>query len=107
MAGAILVSEKNGVSFKSLDFDYIIEKIRAHFNSGDNVILNEIYSPVDEGGMSFISLVEQTGDGFNAFFRAASLAYGDEIRAGVLSGRKAEWDKLLIALRSDSRINSN
>ena len=103
MAGAILISENNGVSLKSLDFDYIIEKIRPHFGVDEDLVREEIYSPVDDGGMSFISLKEQNDDGFNAFFRAASIVYESELREQPLSARRSSWDELMMALRSDPR----
>lgn len=103
MAGAILVAGNTGVSLNSLDFDYIIEKIRPRFNDGENFIMEQIYSPVDEGGMSFISLKEQNDDGFNAFLRAASIAYEIELKEQPLSAHRSSWDELIMVLRSDSR----
>ncbi|GGY53678.1 hypothetical protein [Pseudoduganella albidiflava] len=107
MAGAILVTEKNGVSLSSIDFDYIIEKIRPNFNDSEKDVREEIYSPVDDGGMSFISLVEQCAERFNAFVRAASIAYENEIKEQPFSARRNSWDELLTALRSDPRYGKS
>lgn len=103
MAGAILVSDKNGVSLNSLDFDYIIEKIRPHFQVGEELLREEIYSPVDEGGMSFISLKEQSDEGFKAFLRATSLALEHDEREQAFSARKKSWEELVMMLRADPR----
>lgn len=103
MAGEILLAENKGVSFNSLDFDHIIEKIRPNFRAGEDLVRDEIYSPVDDGGMSFISLKEQGADGFNAFFRAASIAYESEIGERPLSPHKSSWDELMMTLRDDPR----
>jgi hypothetical protein len=103
MAGAILVSENIGVSLNSLDFDHIIEKIRPFFSVGKDVFRDEIYNPVDEGGMSFITLVEQSEDGFIAFFQAATTAYQNELQERPLSARRGAWEELMQALRSDPR----
>lgn len=103
MAGAILVSAKNSLSFNSLDFDHIIEKIRPHFRDVDELVRAAIYSPVDEGGMSFISLKEQSTDGFNAFLQAAALGLESDLREQPLSARKNSWDALMAMLRADPR----
>ena len=103
MAGAILVAENRGVAFSSLEFDYIIERIRSHFGDGEERVRDAIYSPVDAGGMSFISLREQDHAGFNAFARAASIAYDDERKSQRLSAHMKSWDELMSALRSDAR----
>jgi hypothetical protein len=103
MAGAILLAENNGVSLNSLDFDHIIEKIRPNFRDSEDLVRDEIYSPVDDGGMSFISLKEQSPDGFNAFFRAALIAYESETGEQPLSSYRSSWDELMTALRSDPR----
>jgi len=93
--------ENIGVSLNSLDFDYIIEKIR--LKNSENLVRDEIYSPVDDGGMSFISLKEQDSDGFNVFVRAALIAYESEISEHPLSSHRSSWDELMTALRSDPR----
>lgn len=103
MAGAILVSQHSGVPFGSVDFDYIIEAIRPRFIDGEELFRDEIYSPVDEGGMSYISLEDQSHEGFNAFLRAASLAYENEMRIQPTSPRQRCWEPLISALRSDAR----
>jgi hypothetical protein len=106
MAGAILVAENIGISLNSSAFDHIIEKIRPNFGSGEDFFRDEIYSPVDDGGMSFISLREQNSDGFNAFVRAASIAYEREIGQQALSYYRHSWDELMTALRSDPRART-
>lgn len=103
MAGAILLGIGNGVSLKSVDFDYIVEKIRLNFREAESAIREEIYSPVDDGGLSFISLEEQDSDGFNAFVRAASSAYEQELKAQPLSSHRFSWEELMKALESDPR----
>ena len=107
MAGAILLAENNGVSLNSLDFDHIIEKIRPNFRDSEDLVRDEIYSPVDDGGMSFISLKEQNSDGFNAFVRAALIAYESEISEQPLSSHRSSWDELMTALRSDPRTENS
>lgn len=106
MAGAILVSQNNGVSWNSLDFDYIIKHIKSRFQHGEELVRDEIYSPVDKGGLSFISLTEQSDNGFNAFVRAAVLAAERDLIEHPLSDRKICWDELMVLLRADPRACS-
>jgi hypothetical protein len=103
MAGAIIISENNGLSLNSLDFDYIIQKIRESFVEEEYSIRDEIYSPIDEGGMSFVSLRDRSDKEFEAFSRAAQLAYDKEVKENPMSDRKASWDALMSALRSELR----
>lgn len=104
IAGAILISDSDGISLSSSDFDYIIEKIRDNFNDDEAGLREEIYGPVDDEGFSFISLSGHAHDGFNAFVRAAFIAYENEIKAQPLSARRRLWDELMMALRSDPRF---
>ncbi|WP_338768676.1 hypothetical protein [Massilia sp. METH4] len=107
MAGAILIAKKNGVSLSTINFDYIIEKIRADFCGSEAAIMEEIHSPVDNGGFSFISLGEQNGHGFNVFVRAASIARETDLREQPLSCRRHCWDELMMALRADPRAEKS
>lgn len=106
MAGAILVANNVGVSMNSVDFDYITEKIRSNFNKEEAAIREEIYSPVDDGGLSFISLTEQSDNGFNAFVRAASIAYESELKERPKPERWKCWDELMRTLRADPRADN-
>ncbi len=103
MAGAILVSQLSGVPFNSVDFDYIIEAIRPRFVDGEELFRGAIFRAVDEGGMTYISLEDQSHEGFNAFLRAASLAHENELRMQPPSARQPCWETLISALRSDAR----
>ena len=106
MAGAIIVAKNNGVPLSSVEFDYIIRKISQRFKGCETSVKSEIYSPVDEG-LSFISLEEQSIEGFNAFFRAASIAYENEMREQPLSVHRSSWEELMMALRSDPRVGES
>ncbi len=105
MGGSILIAKDNGVALNSLTFDYIIEKIRPYFRDTEHQCRNEIYEPVDEGGMSFLSLWEQNEKGVEAFFYAVSTAFEQEIKEGDLS-LEAVWNEILDAIKLDSRLGS-
>lgn len=100
MAGAIIISDNEGLSLNSGDFDYLIEKIRGNFLDEEHSIRDEIYSPIDEGGMSFVSLKDRSDKEIAAFLRAAQVAYDKEARERPVSDRMALWEALLSAVRS-------
>ena len=103
MAGTILISKTSGVWLKSSQFDYIIEKIRQCFDDGQHDFRRQIYEPVDDGAMSFISLKEQSGDGLKAFLGAALRASENDLRDDPGSANKSTWDELIETLRADCR----
>jgi hypothetical protein len=105
MGGSVLISKGNGVVLSSRDFDYIIEKIRPYFPSNAHLFRDEIYDPVDEGGMSFLSLMEQNEKGVEAFFYAATSAFEHETEEERRSLEKT-WNELFNAIKSDSRFGN-
>lgn len=107
MAGAILVADKKGVSLSSVDFDYILEKTRTFFRDTEAAVRDEIFCPIDEGGMSFISMKDQGGEGFKAFLRATTLAFEQENKESPRSVHRAAWESLVQALQSDARASES
>jgi hypothetical protein len=99
MAGAIVIAEGKALSMSGVDFEYLVEAIRGAFLDDEENFRTEIYRPLDEGGMDFISLRKQDKSGFNAFFRATQGA------SSKVSGvdRKCLWDELITMLKSDPR----
>lgn len=107
MAGAILITEESVLSLSSIEFFYIIDTIRKFFNERDAEVVNEIYSPVDSAGMTYISLIDESTAYFNAFFNATLLAYASEVKNGVASFRQDTWKDLISSLKLDSRCNAD
>ncbi len=103
MAGSILISDQVGIALSTRDFDYLVERIRVEFPLNDRRWASEIFEPMDEGGMTFISLIDCSGDGFCSFFNAVLLA---KKKAEDVEGylfHAAQWEELLSSLRSDPR----
>jgi hypothetical protein len=99
MAGAFVIAEGKALSMSGVDFEYLVQAIRGAFLDDEEKIKTEIYRPLDEGGMDFISLREQDNSCFKVFFRATERAFCKA--SGV--NRKCLWDELITLLKSDPR----
>lgn len=103
MAGAILIGEKTGVSMSGVEFDHLVEAIRPFFATNSSAIVDEVYSPVDEGGMDFISVQSLSPDAFNSFRSAVLAAFKDELKRNPNSQFQNVWNEVLTKLDSDPR----
>lgn len=106
MAGAIIVSESAGVSLNGLEFAHIIDAIRPILSVHDNSLVNQIWEPVDEGGMDFISVESLNVAGYQAFYESAREANARELQTNPASPFKRAWGELLETLSADPRTQS-
>lgn len=100
MAGAIVVSEHNGLSLNSVDFDYIAERIRRNFPKGYQELSDDIFSPMDEGGLSFISLIECNDRAIAVFQEAVEAAYKEELEERSDLSRLSSLQQLISLLHA-------
>lgn len=103
MAGTILVNDQSGLGTSTFEFDYLVERIRQAFAKDEEGFLQEIYRPLDEGGMTFVSLSQVGSDGFRAFARAARLACSRAATEEGFEHHRARWAELLHILERDPR----
>lgn len=115
MAGYVHITNDVGLSMSTISFNAIVEFPRKYFDSDSKEFESEIYEPVDEGDMDFISLIEQGSSGFMAFYKAVNAAYEESERLGRCGNLEEQfysmvmktWAELLDLLRADSRyVNS-
>lgn len=104
MAGAILINEVDGVSMSGVEFGHITQAIRSLLQRQSPDILEEVYRPLDEGGMEFVSLKALDRKAFAVFFEAARRAYGVEQSENPDSPFKGAWREFLERLLADSRF---
>jgi len=113
MAGFIFINDDDGLSVNSMTFNAIAEFTRPFFATTDKVYIDEVYAPLDEGGMDMLSLADQNVIGFNAYFRGISRAYNECLKAGKC-GQLADnyfdmvmksWSELIELLENDSRFS--
>jgi hypothetical protein len=115
MAGYVHITKDVGLSMSTISFNAIVEFPRKYFDSDSKEFESEIYEPVDEGGMDFISLIEQEASGFMVFYKVVNAAYKESERLGRCGNLDDQfygmvmntWAELLELLRADSRYVSD
>ncbi len=115
MAGYIHITDDIGLSMSSISFNAIVEFPRKFFDSNSKEVEVEIYEPIDEGGMNFISLAEQDIEGFMVFYQAINLAYEESRKLGYCGNLDKQffemvmntWKELLDLLKADPRFTMN
>jgi hypothetical protein len=103
MAGTILITEKEGLATSTVEFDYLVERIRHAFLPEDSEIVSAIYEPLDEGGMTFISAADLGDDKFQTFVRAVRRAYAMSAQEASFHDHKDRWIELIKILDKDQR----
>jgi hypothetical protein len=106
MSGTILISEKKNLPLSTLTFDYLVERIRVAFKVDYIKYREEIYSPLDDGGMTFISLKDQEVKAFRAFCNATERAYSEASNEEGFPRYEDMWRTLLEMLKSDPRYGT-
>ncbi len=104
MGGTILVSKGNGFPTSTVDFDYLAGRIRAELMTKHPSVLTAAYEPVDDGGMTFLSLEALDGVSYCIFVEATEQA---ELKASTdasFSTRSTLWRQLLDMLQRDARM---
>lgn len=107
MASAILISENSGFSISGVEFDYLVESIRKILTIKNRTLLNNIFQPLDEGGMDFISIESLSKTEFNEFHEAVILAYKGQIENSLNIKLHTTWKELLSKLEMDNRYRNS
>lgn len=104
MGGTILVSKGRGFATSTVDFDYLVERIRAELMPKHPSVVIAAYEPLDEGGMTFISLEALDRESYCFFVEAITKA---EVKASTdvsYPKRSTLWRQLSDILRQDVRL---
>jgi hypothetical protein len=107
MAGTILISDKKGLAVSTIDFDYFAKQIEVPLTNLDQIIFDEVYSPYNEGGMTFITAEELSDISFGIFARAVKKAYLNSTTEERFIKYQELWDKLLKIVQDDERCDLN
>lgn len=92
------------MSMSGMAFIHIAEAIRSFLRIEDIGTLRDIYRPLDEGGLDFISLDFLEKNDFESFFYAAHMAFDEEQRQYPESQFKQVWNELFERLSADPRF---
>ncbi|MET3137072.1 hypothetical protein AAKU61_001424 [Undibacterium sp. GrIS 1.2] len=102
MAGSIIIAQNVILGFNTVAFHYIVEKIRSHFDENRKFVMERIYEPLDEGGMTFIDISVASTDEFREFCGATARCRS-ECNANP-TAYDVWWDRLWEMLSEDSRF---
>lgn len=104
MAGSIIISKDVRVPLSTNQFDYLVERVGSQFGPLDMRVKEEVYFPMDEGGMMFISAESLNAQDFAAFSRAVMKARVAAQAEASFSTFESVWALLLERLRQDARF---
>lgn len=104
MDGTILVSKGHGFATSTFDFDYLGERIRAELRSKHPLVAKAVYEPLDEGGMTFLSLEGLDGESFRFFLEATNQAEAKASTDASYAERSTLWRQLSDVLWKDARL---
>lgn len=107
MGGTILVSKGNGFATNTVDFDYLAERIRAELKTKHPSVLTAAYEPLDDGGMTFLSLEALDGESYRFFVEAAKRAELIASTNASFSTRSKLWRQLHDMLQGDARLKGS
>ena len=104
MAGSIVNSRNVRVPMSTSQFDYLVSRIGDQFDSSDIWVKNEVYLPVEEGGMSFISTESLNSNELAIFSTAVMRARAASQDEGSFLLYEGVWNQLVEKLRQDARL---
>ena len=103
MSGTIIISEMCGFPTSTMLFDYLVENIRARLPTTAQSVTSKAYQPMDEGGMTFITLAQLDPSEFAEFLNAVRSSFEAERKAARSDAHLTAWAELLALLQEDAR----
>ena len=107
MAGSIIISNDLILSVSTWQFDCIESQIRSELKLIDQSVFEKVYSPLDEGGMNFISAESLSANEFGDFVQAVMKAVERVKKNPHDQDLLSLWEDLLGKLRADARFFQN
>lgn len=106
MAGSIVIYKDVRVPVSTSQFDYLVGRIGDQFGSSDIWVKDEVYLPMEEGGMRFISMESLNSNGLSIFLTAVTRARTASQAEDSFSLYENVWDQLIEKLRQDTRLGN-
>ncbi|WP_124922062.1 hypothetical protein [Burkholderia stagnalis] len=106
MAGSIVISKDVRVPVSTSQFDYLVSRIGDQFGLSDIWVKDEVYLPMEEGGMSFISTESLNSNGLSIFLTAVTRARTASQAEESFPLYENVWDQLIDKLRQDTRLGN-
>lgn len=105
MGGSILVAEQRGLATSTVDFDYLTTRIRQVLLGHTTAMVSKVYRALDEGGMTFISLLDLDSQEYQAFVSACEDAQKIAVEDASFTRRSGLWAQLFQILEADARYS--
>lgn len=104
MAGSIIISKDVRVPVSTSQFDYLVGRIGDQFDSSGMRVKDEVYLPMEGGGMTFISTESLDSNGLAIFLAAVMRARTASQVEESFPLYENVWNQLIEKLRQDARL---
>ncbi|WP_279610789.1 hypothetical protein [Burkholderia stabilis] len=104
MAGSVTISKDVRVPVSTIQFDYLVSRIGDQFDSSDMWVKDEVYLPMEEEGMNFISTKSLNSNGLSIFLTAVMRARAASQAEDSFPLYENVWNQLVEKLRQDTRL---
>ena len=106
MAGSIVIYKDVRVPVSTSQFDYLVSRVGDQFGLSDIWVKDEVYLPMEEGGMSFISTESLNSNELSIFLTAVTRARTACQAEDSFPLYENVWDQLIEKLRQDTRLGN-
>jgi hypothetical protein len=106
MAGSIFVSKELRLPVSTMQFDYLVKHIADAFLPEEQGIRAEVFQPLEEGGMDFISAKALSASAFGKFSAAVERAHQSARLEKEFPVYQQLWNELLERVHADTRFNT-
>lgn len=103
MGGTVVVAHSRYATMSTRQFVGVAEAIRMEFSPEEDEVMREVFSPMDDGEMTFISAMELAPEAFAVFVRAVQRAHIVCRQRGNIIVNESVWQELLEAISIDPR----
>ena len=91
------------VHLTTLQFDYVVERIRDQVIKDGAVALNRVFVPLDEEGVMFLSAESLDAAEFRSFVQVAQRAAARAREEPFYASGQETWRRVMAALVADER----
>ncbi|UXU89088.1 hypothetical protein [Burkholderia sp. S-53] len=104
MAGMIFITSERRLPLSSLQFDFVVHHLREAFLPADQAVREQVFRPLDEGGMDIISADELSVLDYRVFVTVVERAFMRAASTAGFDAREKVWNVLCEMVRNDERL---
>jgi hypothetical protein len=106
MAGSIFISKELRLPVSTRQFDYLVKHLADAFLSEEQNIREQVFRPLEEGGMDFITAEGLSESEFGRFCAAVDRANRHAHSEKEFPVYQQLWDELLKRIHADIRFSA-